>query len=90
MIIGLRVPPKWLATCLVHWKGVFIAWAQAEREVVKPPRSTDLVNVLEVVLPLLGEPIEEQVLVHAPFQAPLRAGAIVADDVQEDGVLGVG
>jgi len=28
MIIGLRVPPKWLATCLVHWNGVFIAWAQ--------------------------------------------------------------
>ena len=24
-----RVPPKWLATCLVHWKGVSIAQAQA-------------------------------------------------------------
>ena len=26
--IGLRVPPKWLATCLVHWKGASIAHAQ--------------------------------------------------------------
>ncbi len=25
--IGLRVPPKWLATCLVHWNGEFIAQA---------------------------------------------------------------
>ena len=24
----LRVPPKWLATCLVHWKGVLPAQAQ--------------------------------------------------------------
>ena len=26
--IGLRVPPKWDATCLPHWNGVFIAHAQ--------------------------------------------------------------
>ena len=26
--IGLRVPPKWLATCLVHWNGASIAQAQ--------------------------------------------------------------
>ena len=32
MIIGLRVPPKWLATCLVHWNGVSIACAQADRK----------------------------------------------------------
>ena len=24
----LRVPPKWLATCLAHWNGVSIACAQ--------------------------------------------------------------
>ena len=24
----LRVPPKWLATCLVHWNGVLVAQAQ--------------------------------------------------------------
>ena len=29
-IIGLRVPPKCEATCLVHWNGVFIAQAQAD------------------------------------------------------------
>ena len=27
-IRGLRVPPKWEAICLVHWKGVLIAQAQ--------------------------------------------------------------
>ena len=26
--MGLRVPPKWEATCLVHWKGVFTAQPQ--------------------------------------------------------------
>ena len=28
-IMGLRVPPKWLAICFVHWNGVSIACAQA-------------------------------------------------------------
>ena len=28
MIRPLRVPPKWLATCLVHWNGVLVAQAQ--------------------------------------------------------------
>jgi len=28
-IIGLRVPPKWLATCLVHWNGVSMAHAHS-------------------------------------------------------------
>ncbi len=32
---GLRVPPKWLATCLVHWNGVFIACAQDEGKWLK-------------------------------------------------------
>ena len=27
-IVPLRVPPKWEATCLVHWYGVSMAWAQ--------------------------------------------------------------
>ena len=26
--MALRVPLKWLATCLHHWNGVFIAQAQ--------------------------------------------------------------
>ena len=27
--IGLRVPPRWEATCLPHWNGVLPAHAQA-------------------------------------------------------------
>ena len=27
-IVPLRVPPQWDATCLVHWYGVHMAWAQ--------------------------------------------------------------
>ena len=27
-MVPLRVPPQWEATCLVHWKGVFIAHDQ--------------------------------------------------------------
>ena len=27
-ITPLRVPPQWEATCLVHWYGVSMAWAQ--------------------------------------------------------------
>ncbi len=43
MIIGLRVPPKWLATCLVHWNGVSIACAQPAGKWLKclgPPSSS--------------------------------------------------
>jgi hypothetical protein len=42
-IIGLRTPPKWLAICFVHWKGAFIACAQAEGKWLKclgPPSSS--------------------------------------------------
>ncbi len=41
-ISGLRVPPKWEAICLVHWKGVFIAQPQPTAkwgEVVGSPHS---------------------------------------------------
>ena len=31
--MALRVPPRWEATCLPHWNGVFPAHAQAERVV---------------------------------------------------------
>ena len=89
-IIGLRVPPKWLATCLVHWNGVFIACAQAEGKWLKcfgPPSSS---IDLDVVLPGLGEAVEEQVLVERALEPALGARAVVAGDVDEDGVLGVG
>ena len=29
MTSGSRVPPRWEATCLPHWKGVLLAQAQA-------------------------------------------------------------
>ena len=36
----LRVPPKWLAICFVHWNGVSMACAAGCREVVEVFRST--------------------------------------------------
>ncbi len=47
--IGLRVPPKWLATCLVHWKGASIAQAQPTGtcgSLVGPPISSIRLIVL--------------------------------------------
>ncbi len=41
--IPFRVPPKWLATCLVHWNGVSPAQAQPTAKcgyVVGPPQSS--------------------------------------------------
>ncbi len=38
--IGSRVPPRWLAICLPHWNGVFIACAHAAAQcgaVSRPP-----------------------------------------------------
>lgn len=42
MTIGSRVPPRWLAICLPHWKGVLLACAQAAAKcgaVYSPPVS---------------------------------------------------
>jgi len=39
--IGLRAPPRWEATCLPHWNGVFPAHAHAAEQcgaVVGPPQ----------------------------------------------------
>ena len=47
--IGLRVPPKWLATCLVHWNGASIAHAQPTGtcgSLVGPPISSIRLIVL--------------------------------------------
>lgn len=41
--IGSRVPPRWLAICLPHWKGALLACAQAAAKcgaVWKPPSSS--------------------------------------------------
>ena len=43
MTMPLRVPPKWQATCLVHWNGVLPAQAQPMAKcgkVVGPPQSS--------------------------------------------------
>ena len=60
------------------------------REVVEVLRPAELVDHLQVVLPLLREAVEEQVLVDRAFDAPLGAGAVVAGDVDEDRVVGAG
>ncbi|MCY1298826.1 hypothetical protein D9M69_456580 [compost metagenome] len=49
MTSGLRVPPKCEATCLVHWNGVFMAWAQPAGKWLKcfgPPSSSITLRLL--------------------------------------------
>ena len=60
------------------------------REVVEVLRAAEFVDDLEVLLPGLGEAVEEQVLVDRALDAALGARAVVAGDVDEDGVLGAG
>ena len=60
------------------------------REVVEVLRPAEFVDRLDVVLPLLREAVEEQVLVERAFEAALGAGAVVAGDVDEERVVGVG
>ena len=43
-ISPLRVPPQWEATCLVHWYGVSIAWAQPDGVVVVGVRAAEVVD----------------------------------------------
>jgi hypothetical protein len=56
--------------------------------VVEVLRAAELVDRLQVVLPLLGESIEEQVLVHETLDAAFGTGAVVPGDVEEERVLG--
>ena len=70
-IIGLRVPPKCEATCLVHWNGVFIAQAQAAGKWLKcfgPPSSSMTLMLSCHVYDI----IEEGVLVGRAFEAAFR------------------
>ena len=84
---GLRVPPKWLATCLVHWNGASIAHAQPTGtcgSLVGPPISS---------MPLDGalqpELHAEQAgdLAERALQPALGARAVVADDVHDQRVV---
>ena len=48
----LRVPPKWEATCLVHWNGVLPAKAQPAAmcgKVVGPPHSSMCFSIVDGV-----------------------------------------
>jgi hypothetical protein len=58
--------------------------------VVEVLGTPELVDDLEVVLPLLHDPVEEQVLVDRAFDAALGARAVVARDVEDQRVVGVG
>ena len=60
------------------------------REMVEIFRSAKVVDGLEIVLPCLGEAVEEEVLVDRTLDAALRTRAIVAGNVDEQRVLGVG
>ena len=53
-------------------------------------RPAEFVDHLEGVLPFFDEAVEEQVLVDRSFKAALGAGTIVARDVDEDGIVGIG
>ena len=69
-IIGLRVPPKWLATCLVHWNGVFIACAQARGKWLKcfgPPSSS---IALRLSCHFSGKPLKNRFSQSDPSSPP--------------------
>ena len=69
-IIGLRVPPKWLATCLVHWNGVFIACAQAAGKWLKcfgPPSSS---MTLRLSCHVSGKPLKNRFSLIEPSMPP--------------------
>src|SRR5262245_59907712 len=88
-IIGLRVPPKWLATCLVHWKGVFMACAHEAGKWLKCLGPPQLVQGLEVVLPARGITVEEQILVERALEPAFGARAVVARDIDDERVVSV-
>ncbi len=87
MTMPLRVPPKWLATCLVHWNGVLPAQAQPMAKcgkVVGPPHVVDVVHHL---VGLADDAVERHHLVVRAFRAAFGARAVVADDVEEERVV---
>ncbi len=60
------------------------------RKVVEVFGSAELVDHLDVVLPLLREAVEEQVLAEGSIQAALSAGSVVAGDVDDERIVGIG
>ncbi len=60
------------------------------REMIEVLRPAELVDGLDVVLPLLREAVEEHVLAQRAFEAAFGARAVVAGDVDDERVVGVG
>jgi hypothetical protein len=90
-MVPLRVPPKCEATCLVHWKGVFMACAQAHGEVVVRLGPAEFVHArLEVLGGLKGlQAVEVAHLVEATVEGAFGRGAVVADNVEDERVVGI-
>ena len=89
-IIGLRVPPKWLATCLVHWKGAFMACAQADGKWLKclgPPSSS---MALMLSCHFSEMPLKKSVFAEGALEAAFGAGSVVPGDVDDEGVVAAG
>ena len=84
---GLRVPPKWLATCLVHWNGVSIAHAQATGTCGSVLRPADQIDPLDDVGQSGAEPGQAGDLVERAFQPALGAGPVVPGDVEDQRVV---
>ena len=93
--IGLRVPPRWLAICLPHWNGVFMACAQAAAQcgaVWSPPSASMPPYLLDQRQLLVGvehEAVQEGHLVERAGDRPLQARAVVAPDVEDQRVVEV-
>ena len=83
----LRVPPKWLATCLVHWNGVLPAHAQPMAKCGNVVGSPHVVDVIHHLLGFADDAVERHHLVVGAFRSALGARAVVADDVEEQRVV---
>ena len=83
----LRVPPKLEATCLVHMNGVLPATAQPAAmcgKVSGPPQSSMFFSMSGTVS---RDAVEVGHLVEHAVHAAFGAGAVVADDVEEQRVV---
>ncbi len=76
MTIGSRVPPRWLAICLPHWKGVLLACAQAAAKcgaVWKPPSSSTPPNFSMISICSSASsttPLKNVVSLNEPVRVP--------------------
>ena len=82
-----RVPPKCEATCLVHWYGVFIASAQPTGYMAYVVGAADLVEPRVHVGHVVGDAVPDQVLADGALEPALARGAVVAEQVDEQGVV---